>query len=329
MKVEIGHGSGGKLTRELIEKVFLKHFNAPELKPLQDSSYVPVNHKKIAITTDSYVIRPRFFPGGDIGKLSICGTVNDLTVSGAVPKYISVGFILEEGLPLEELEKIVESMAKTAKEAGVKVVTGDTKVVEKGRCDGVYINTTGVGEVVRELSPLSSEPGDIVIVSGYVGDHGTAISLAREAFEIETQVKSDCAPLNSLLLPLLEVEGLRWMRDPTRGGVATTLIEFSESSELGVRLYEEKIPIREEVQFISEMIGYDPLYLANEGKAVIVVSSKDAERALEILKSHPLGKDARIIGEVTEDFKGVRLITKIGGERRLELLEEDPLPRIC
>jgi hydrogenase expression/formation protein HypE len=329
VRIEIGHGSGGRLTRELIERVFLRYFDTPELKPLQDASYIFVNAKSIAITTDSYVISPRFFPGGDIGKLSICGTVNDLTVSGAIPKYISVGFILEEGLSLEELEKIVRSMAETAKRAGVKIVTGDTKVVESGKCDGIYINTTGVGEVVRELSPQNSKPGDVVIVTGYVGDHGTAVSLARENFEIETEVKSDCAPLNSLLVPLFELEGLRWMRDPTRGGLATALIEFAESAKVGVRLYEEKIPVREEVKFISEMIGYDPLYLANEGKAVIIASKEDAEKTLELLRSHPLGKDAEIIGEVTKDFKGVRLITSIGGERRLELLEEDPLPRIC
>ena len=329
MRIEIGHGSGGRLTRELIERVFLRYFDTPELKPLQDASYIFVNAKSIAITTDSYVISPRFFPGGDIGKLSICGTVNDLTVSGAIPKYISVGFILEEGLSLEELEKIVRSMSETAKRAGVKIVTGDTKVVESGKCDGIYINTTGVGEVVRELSPQNSKPGDVVIVTGYVGDHGTAVSLARENFEIETEVKSDCAPLNSLLVPLFELEGLRWMRDPTRGGLATALIEFAESAKVGVRLYEEKIPVREEVKFISEMIGYDPLYLANEGKAVIIASKEDAEKTLELLRSHPLGKDAEIIGEVTKDFKGVRLITSIGGERRLELLEEDPLPRIC
>jgi hydrogenase expression/formation protein HypE len=329
VRIEIGHGSGGRLTRELIERVFLRYFDTPELKPLQDASYIFVNAKSIAITTDSYVISPRFFPGGDIGKLSICGTVNDLTVSGAIPKYISVGFILEEGLSLEELEKIVRSMSETAKRAGVKIVTGDTKVVESGKCDGIYINTTGVGEVVRELSPQNSKPGDVVIVTGYVGDHGTAVSLARENFEIETEVKSDCAPLNSLLVPLFELEGLRWMRDPTRGGLATALIEFAESAKVGVRLYEEKIPVREEVKFISEMIGYDPLYLANEGKAVIIASKEDAEKTLELLRSHPLGKDAEIIGEVTKDFKGVRLITSIGGERRLELLEEDPLPRIC
>jgi len=326
-KVEIGHGSGGRLTKELIENLFLKHFDFPELKSLQDSTYLP-GHRKIAITTDSYVVRPRFFPGGNIGKLAISGTVNDLTVSGAVPKFISAGFILEEGLPIEELESIVSSMAETAKEAGVSIVAGDTKVVEKGSCDGVYINTTGVGYLERELSPEHAKPGDVIIVTGYVGDHGIAISIAREGFEVETGVESDCAPLSSLLVPLFNVEGLRWMRDPTRGGIATVLIEFSEASNLGVRLYQDKIPVREQVQFVCEMLGYDPLYLANEGKAVIVVSEEHAEEVLKILHSHPLGKNASVIGEVTEG-EGVTLVTSVGGERRLELLEEDPLPRIC
>ena len=325
--VEIGHGSGGKLTRELIEEVFLKHFNFPELHTLQDATYLP-GLSKIAVTTDSYVVRPLFFPGGDIGKLSISGTVNDLTVSGALPRYITVGFIVEEGLPIETLERVVSSMAETARSAGVKIVAGDTKVVEKGKCDGIYINTAGVGEVVRELSPKLVKPGDRVIVTGFVGDHGIAISLAREEFEVETPVESDCAPLNSLLTPLFELPGLRFMRDPTRGGLATVLVELSESSNLGIRVYEPHIPVRESVRFICDMLGYDPLYLANEGKAVVVVSEEDADRALEILKSHPLGKDAAVIGEVVEE-PGVVLVTSVGGERRLELLEEDPLPRIC
>lgn len=326
-KVEIGHGSGGKLTRELINDFFLKHFNFPELHTLQDATYLS-GFSKIAVTTDSYVVSPLFFPGGNIGKLSISGTVNDLTVSGALPKYITVGFIVEEGLPLETLERIVSSMAETANSAGVKIVAGDTKVVEKGKCDGIYINTSGVGEVVKEFSPLLVKPGDKVIVTGYVGDHGVAISLARESFEVETPVESDCAPLNSLLTPLFELPGLRFMRDPTRGGLATVLVELSESSNLGVRIYEEKVPVREEVRFICDMLGYDPLYLANEGKAVVVVSPEDEERALQILRSHPLGKNAYVIGEVVEG-NGVNLVTSIGGERRLELLEEDPLPRIC
>ena len=329
MKVEIGHGSGGKLTKELIEKLFLKYFSFPELTSLQDASYLRINNNKIAMTTDSYVISPYFFPGGDIGKLSISGTVNDLTVSGSIPSFISVGFILEEGLPFEDLERIVKSMAETAKKANVKIVAGDTKVVEKGKCDGIYINTTGVGEVVRNFSPTFAKPGDVVIISGFIGDHGIAVSLAREEFEIESNVLSDCAPLNELLVPLFEVEGIRWMRDPTRGGVATVLIEFSEASKLGVKLFENELPIREEVKFVCDMLGYDPLYLANEGKAVIVVDKKDSENVLEKLKAHPLGKEAKIIGEITDEFQGVRLITSIGGERRLELLEEDPLPRIC
>ena len=326
-RVEIGHGSGGKLTKELIEEVFLKHFNTPELHTLQDATYLP-GFERIAVTTDSYVVRPLFFPGGNIGKLSVSGTVNDLTVSGALPKFITVGFIVEEGLPLETLERVVSSMAETARSAGVKIVAGDTKVVEKGKCDGIYINTSGVGEVVRELSPKLVKPGDKVIVTGFIGDHGIAISLAREEFEVETPVESDCAPLNSLLTPLFELPGLRFMRDPTRGGLATVLVELSESSGLGVELYEEKIPVREEVRFICDMLGYDPLYLANEGKAVVVVSPEDTDRALELLRSHPLGREAAVIGEITED-RGVSLITSVGGKRRLELLEEDPLPRIC
>ena len=325
--VEIGHGSGGKLTRELIEEIFLKHFNFPELHTLQDATYLP-GFQKIAVTTDSYVVRPLFFPGGNIGKLSISGTVNDLTVSGSLPRYITAGFIVEEGLPLETLERIVSSMAETACSAGVKIVAGDTKVVEKGKCDGIYINTAGVGEVVRELSPNLVKPGDRVIVTGFVGDHGIAISLAREEFDVETPVESDCAPLNSLLTPLFDLPGLRFMRDPTRGGLATVLVELSESSGFGIRVYESKIPVREEVRFICDMLGYDPLYLANEGKAVVVVSEEDTDRALEILKSHPLGRDSAVIGEVVKE-PGVILITSVGGERRLELLEEDPLPRIC
>jgi hydrogenase expression/formation protein HypE len=329
VRIELGHGSGGKLTRELIENLFLKYFRSSELACLGDASYLCLSVKDIAVTTDSYVVKPLFFPGGDIGRLSVSGTVNDLAVSGAVPKFISAGFIIEEGLSMADLERIVKSMAETAEEAGVKVVAGDTKVVEKGRCDGVYINTTGIGEVVRRLSPLSAKPGDKVIVTGYLGDHGVAVSLAREGFEIEAGVESDCAPLNRMLLPLLEFEGLRWMRDPTRGGLASSLVEFSQASGFGVVLYEENLPIRDGVKFVCEMVGYDPLYLANEGKAVIVVSSGDAESLLKVLKNHPYGEQARIVGELTDEFAGVRLITSIGGERTLDLLEEDPLPRIC
>ncbi len=326
-KVEIGHGSGGKLTKELVENLFLKYFSSPALHKLSDSTYTP-GFNKLAITTDSYVVQPLFFPGGNIGKLAVSGTVNDLTVGGALPKYLTAGFIIEEGFPLEELEKIVSTMAETAKEAGVEIVAGDTKVVEKGKCDGVYINTAGVGQVVRELSPKLIKPGDKVIVTGTIGDHGIAISLAREEFELETTLESDCAPLNSLLVPLFELPGLRFMRDPTRGGLATVLVEVCESAGLGALLYEEKIPVREDVKFVCDMLGYDPLYLANEGKAVVIVSPEDSQRALKILRSHPLGKDAQLIGEITQE-PHVLLKTEVGGMRRLELLEEDPLPRIC
>ena len=328
-KIEIGHGSGGSLTKELIENLFLKYLNFEELKSLQDSAYLNINSQKIAMTTDSYVVKPFKFPGGNTGKLSVCGTVNDLTVSGAIPRFLSLGLIVEEGLPIKELEEIVKSIAKTAKSAGVSIVTGDTKVVEQGKCDKIYINTAGIGEIKRTFSPKNVKPGDLIIVTGSIGDHGIAISLAREEFDMDIPVESDCAPLNSLLSPLFDIEGVKWMRDPTRGGVATVTIELSEASEWGITLFEDKIPVKESVSFVCDMLGYDPLYLANEGKAVIVVDKNDAENVLEKLKTHPLGKESAIIGEVTDKFKGVRLKTKIGGERILDLLEDDPLPRIC
>jgi len=328
-KIEIGHGSGGRLTRDLIEKVFLKYLNCEELRPLEDASYINLNHQGTAITTDSYVVRPLFFPGGNIGKLSVCGTVNDLVVSGAIPRYLSIGFIIEEGFLFENLERILESINETAGKAGVRIVTGDTKVVEKTKCDGVYINTTGVGEIVRPLLLSDVSSDDVVIVTGTIGDHGTAVVLAREEFDIDAPVESDCAPLGDLLIPLFEIRGVKWMRDPTRGGVATVLTELSENTGFGVEVFEDSVPVREDVRFISDMLGYDPLYLANEGKAIIITSSESAERIIEILKAHPLGKNAAVIGKVTSKFKGVRLKTRIGGERVLDLLEEELLPRIC
>ncbi len=329
MRIELAHGSGGKLTGELIENLFLKHLNFSELKPLQDASYLETGCSKVAMTTDSYVVKPIIFPGGDIGKLSVCGTINDLSVSGAQPRFISIGLIIEEGFEIETLKSIITSAGETAKGAGVRIVAGDTKVVEKGKCDGIYINTTGIGPIVRELHPSRVEPEDVVIVTGFIGDHGAAISIAREGFEIDFPVISDCAPLNSLLLPLLEIEGLKWMRDPTRGGVATVLYELSKMAGLGVEIYEKELPIREEVRFICDMLGYDPLYLANEGKAVIITSPEGAEKVMETLRSNELGKNASIIGRVSDRFKGVQLITAIGGKRELDLLEDEILPRIC
>ena len=329
-KIEIGHGSGGKLTRDLIEKTFMKYFRSDELKPLEDAACIHLNHdRRTAITTDSYVIRPLFFPGGNIGKLSVCGTINDLAVSGAVPKYLSLGLIIEEGFPIESLEQIIKSINDTAAAAGVSIVTGDTKVVEKDKCDGIYINTTGVGEIVIQLPARNVSAGDAVIVTGTIGDHGTAIAMAREKFDIEARVESDCSPLNGMLTPLFEIDGLRWMRDPTRGGLATVLVELSSATGLGARIYEDRVPVREDVRFIQDMLGYDPLYLANEGKAVIITSAESADRVIEILRAHPLGKNASVIGNISSEFNGVRLKTRIGGERALEMLEEDTLPRIC
>jgi hydrogenase expression/formation protein HypE len=307
----------------------MKYLNCDELKPLEDSSYINLGQPGAAITTDSYVVRPLFFPGGNIGKLSICGTANDLLVSGAVPLYLSIGFILEEGLPFEDLEEILRSIRESARDAGVRVVTGDTKVVEKNRCEGIYINTSGIGEVVTPMSSERIRDGDMIIVTGTVGDHGTAVVLAREQFQIEAPVQSDCAPLNSLILPILEVDGVRWMRDPTRGGLATAASEVAESTGLGIQLIEEDIPVRDDVRFISDMLGYDPLYLANEGKALIILSADTAEMVLRSLRNNELGREARIIGTVTSQFKGVRLQTRIGGERSLEMIEEELLPRIC
>jgi hydrogenase expression/formation protein HypE len=327
--IEIGHGSGGKLTRDLIEKTFLKYLSGEELNLLEDAAAIDLGNTKTAVTTDSYVIRPLFFPGGNIGKLSVCGTINDLVVSGAVPKYLSLGFIIEEGFPIDKLDQIVRSIGETAANAGVKVVTGDTKVVEKNKCDGIYVNTTGIGEILRPMPINGISAGDAVIVTGTLGDHGTAVAIARDEFDIEASVESDCASLSDLLVPLFETDGLRWMRDPTRGGAATVLVELSEAAGLGVEIIEEKVPVREDVRFIQDMLGYDPLYLANEGKAIIIASGESADKILEILKRHPLGKDAAVIGKVSSEFTGLRLKTKIGGERILDMLEEELLPRIC
>jgi hydrogenase expression/formation protein HypE len=328
-KIEIGHGSGGKLTRDLIENIFLKHLSSGELRLLEDAAAIRLENSQAALSTDSYVIRPLFFPGGDIGKLSVCGTINDLVVSGANPGYLSLGLIIEEGFLLDDLENIVKSIGETAGRAGVKVVTGDTKVVEKDKCDGIYINTTGIGEIVKTLSVEKITGGDAVIVTGTVGDHGTSIAIARDEFTIDTAVESDCDALNSLLTPLFEIEGVKWMRDPTRGGVATVLVELADASGLGIQVIEKSVPVREDVRFISDMLGYDPLYLANEGKAIIVSSESDANQVLKVLKDHPLGKNAALIGKVSSGFQGVRLKTGIGGERILDMLEEEILPRIC
>jgi hydrogenase expression/formation protein HypE len=327
--IEMGHGSGGKRTGELIRNLFLKHLDAAELRPLEDASYISLDSPEAAITTDSYVIRPLFFPGGDIGKLSVCGTVNDLTVSGARARYLTLGLIIEEGFSIESLDEILASISRASREASVSVVAGDTKVVERGKCDGLYINTSGVGRVVRAFHMSDVSVGDKVILTGTIGEHGTAVALSREEFEIETAIESDCASLNGLLEPLFDLGGVKWMRDPTRGGVATVLAELADGSGLGIEISQENLPVREDTRFIADMLGYDPLYLANEGKAIIITSEGTEEVVMGQLREHPLGKKSAVIGEITSLFRGVRLRTSIGGVRSLEPLDAEMLPRIC
>lgn len=331
--VLLAHGSGGSYSRRLIEDVFAKAFSNPLLAPLNDQAVFSLEGEKLAFTTDSYVVNPIFFPGGDIGKLSVCGTINDLAVGGAEPVYLSASFIIEEGLPMEELKKVVDSMAVTARAAGVHIVTGDTKVVERGKGDKVFITTTGIG-VVRgmELSPANIRPGDAVLVSGTMGDHGIAIMTHREGIMMDAPVVSDCAPLHTLARDILSAvpSGVRAMRDPTRGGLATVLNEFAASCGCCVALKEEALPVKEAVRGACELLGFDPLYLANEGKLVAVVDGKDAGAALSAMRANPLGKDAAIVGTVIEAPKGkVLLETPIGNRRIIDMLSGEQLPRIC
>jgi hydrogenase expression/formation protein HypE len=331
--ITLSHGSGGKATNKLIEELFYKHFNNDILLQKNDSSVLPNINGRIAVSTDSFVINPIFFEGGDIGKLCVCGTVNDLAMSGATPLYITVGFIIEEGLEIKELEKIVKSIAATVKEANVKIVAGDTKVVEKGNADKIYINTTGIGVIKDEryLSAENIKPGDKVIISGTLGDHGICIMAKRKNLEFDVSVKSDCGLLNKLIKKVLDASSnVRVLRDPTRGGLATTLNEFANQSKNSILLYEEALPVKEEVASMCEILGLEPLYIANEGKVVIIVGEEDAKKVLEIMKKDPMGKDAQIIGEVINDENEmVYLKTEIGGTRILNMPAGELLPRIC
>jgi hydrogenase expression/formation protein HypE len=329
----MSHGAGGKATHTLIEAIFLDAFRNPLLEPLEDAAQLAVGGARIALTTDSYVVSPLFFPGGDIGDLAVNGTVNDLSVSGATPMYLSAGFILEEGFPVADLQRIVESMRKAATAAGVHVVTGDTKVVQKGKADGCYINTAGVGLVDRDVSlgVARARPGDAIIVSGPIGDHGVTIMLARGELDIEADICSDTAPLNGLVATLLDaVPEVRAMRDATRGGVATILNEIAKAAEVGVLVSEDEIPVRAEVRGASELLGIDPMYVACEGRLVAVVPGEAADAAIAALHGHPLGEQASVIGHVREEQPGiVQLKTAFGGTRIVDLLVGDPLPRIC
>jgi hydrogenase expression/formation protein HypE len=331
--VTLAHGSGGKPMHELIGKIFAKHLSNELLNAGDDGARFDVPAGKLAFSTDSYVISPLFFKGGNIGKLAVCGTVNDLSTSGAVPKYLSCGFIIEEGFLLEELEEIVVSMAETARESGVLVVTGDTKVVPKGAADKLFINTSGIGLITDgcDISGHNAKPGDKVIVTGTLGDHGCAILLERERLGIRTNIKSDCAPLAGMIQRLLAATGgVHVLRDPTRGGLATTLNEIALQSNVGIKLLEESLPIKEEVIGICSMLGMDPLYMANEGKMLVIVSSKEAECALAAIKANIYGQEACIIGEVTQNQAGrVFMETISGGSRILDMLQREQLPRIC
>jgi len=332
-RITMSHGAGGKATQTLIEAIFLDAFRNPLLEPLEDAAELSINGSRLALTTDSYVVKPLFFPGGDIGDLAVNGTVNDLSVSGATPLYLSAGFILEEGFPVADLNRVAESMRDAAAAAGVHIVTGDTKVVEKGKADGCYINTAGVGLIERDvhLGVARAQPGDAIIVSGPIGDHGITIMLARGELDIEADICSDTAPLNGLVAGLLDaVPGVRAMRDATRGGVATILNEIAKAANVGVLVVEDEIPVRAEVRGASELLGIDPMYVACEGRLVAVVPGGEADRAVAALRAHPLGGQAAVVGHVRDEQPGiVQLKTSFGGTRIVDLLVGDPLPRIC
>ncbi len=331
----LGHGSGGKLSRELIEKLFMKHFNNEMLQQQGDSSILPVEGNLLCFTTDSFVVDPIFFPGGDIGKLAVAGTVNDIAVSGAKPLWLSAGFIIEEGLPYSQLEKVVVSMAHEARKAGVKIVTGDTKVVDKGKCDKIFINTSGIGILPPERKDISSgkniAAGDKIIINGSIGDHGMTIMGKRKDLNILTEISSDCASLNRMIEKVFEVcNDIKFMRDATRGGISTVLAELVSGKNYGIDIYEDAVPVNESVRGICELLGFDPFYVANEGKVIIIAPARDAGSIVKALQSTPEGKEAAIIGEITSSHPGKGWITTtIGGRRVIDMLAGEQLPRIC
>jgi len=331
--IQLAHGSGGQYTHDLIRSLFGRYFGNPILEEFGDSAVPGRMDGQLVFTTDSHVVKPLFYPGGDIGKLAVTGTVNDLAVAGARPLWLSCAMVIEEGFAMADLERIVKSMSRAAQEAGVQIVTGDTKVVGRGEADGLFINTSGIGVLASE-QPLGIDQirvGDKVLVSGFIGDHEAAIICARGSFPVEMKIQSDCAALNYLTTRLLnEVEGIRIMRDPTRGGLATTLNEFADGREFGIRIAGERIPVRQEVLGLCEPLGFDPWYFANEGKVVVIAARGSAAAALELLQSHPLGRAAAEIGEVIGKPPGkVLLRTAIGTDRVLDMLSGTMLPRIC
>lgn len=333
--IRIGHGSGGRLSRELIYRIFVKHFSNPALDKLSDAAWLKAHDNELAFTTDSYVIDPIFFPGGDIGQLAVSGTVNDLCVAGAKPLYMSAGFIIEEGFSISDLERIAESMAQEAREAGIQIVTGDTKVVKKGQCDKLFINTSGIGTVSPDRIHLkeadSIVPGDKIIVTGTLGDHAIAILSARENLNLDEKIISDATPLNSLTEKILKIpEEIRFMRDITRGGLATILVETCEKKSFGIEVHENAIPVHQSVRSVCELYGFDPMYLANEGKIMLIVKAGSEQTVLNRIKKDPDGQKASIIGEITETNPGKAvMISSIGGKRMIDMLSGEMLPRIC
>jgi hydrogenase expression/formation protein HypE len=331
-KIILGHGSGGRLMHNLIRDLFLKRLNNPILNELTDAAVVKFK-QPLAFTTDSFVVSPINFPGADIGKLSVCGTINDLVMLGAIPEYLSLAIIIEEGLDYDTLDKIIESISYNAKKAGVLIVTGDLKVVERGACDKIFINTSGIGRIIKNKKPClkNIHCADKVIVTGEIGQHGIAVLSKIKELDLGFNVKSDCAPLNDLIIPILKkTDSVRFMRDPTRGGVATTLNEIAEGLKLGIVIDEKNIPVSSKVKAACELLGIDPLYVACEGRAILVVSPDSAEEILKLLKRHPLARNAQIIGTVAKEPKGrVVLNTIIGTQRIVDMLTSEPLPRIC
>ena len=337
----LDHGSGGKLTHALIQRLFVKHFANSSLQELSDSALLTINAGTLAFTTDSYVVNPIVFPGGNIGTLAVCGTINDLAVSGAQPLYLSAGFIIEEGFSLDQLEEVVIAMAEEAARCGVTIVTGDTKVVEKGACDQLFINTAGIGLLHERFRHISSgreiQAGDAILINGNIADHGMAILGKRNAMDFSTDIVSDCAPLHELIANALDVTAsssgavpVHFMRDATRGGLATVLCEVVEGTSFGVELDENMIPVRESVSGLCELLGFDPLYVANEGKVVMIVAARNAESVLAALRKHPLGQESAIIGKIVTEHPGtVVLRTEVGGRRVVDMLSGAQLPRIC
>lgn len=331
--ITLSYGSGGRLTQQLINNVILKYFNDKELKQLDDSAYLELNSKQILFTTDSYTVSPIFFPGGDIGKLAVTGTANDLAVCGGLPLFISVGFIIEEGLTIETLEKIIGSMKRTAVAAGIRIVTGDTKVVQQGKGDKIFINTSGIATLLtkKRLSNTDIRKGDVIIINGGIGEHGAVIMSLQKGLDFEMNLKSDCAPLNRMIAEIIQnCDAIKFMRDPTRGGLATTLNEIIRNTGLSARIYEDKIYIKEQVKSLCKILGIDPLYLANEGKVLLIAARENAEKILNIMKKFKEGRNARIIGEIVDIAQEKLLLkTSIGTTRIIDVLTGSPLPRIC